>query len=85
MAESDQGRAKLNAGTAPIKTPKAKPVALKPDYVPGKKDDPIVHEAYAKTQEELRTQVDTVQTQGRQKGYSKAELDDVLEAQDVTT
>ena len=81
MAEFDQGRGKRNAGSAPIQPPKEKIIPLKEDYVPTEADAPIVHQAYEKKQRELDAQLSLNQTQGKQKGFSKSSLDDVLAAQ----
>lgn len=50
MAEFDQDRGKLNAGSAPIEVPAAKKPPLK-NYVPDENADPVVKEAYKLSQE----------------------------------
>ncbi|MDL2219105.1 hypothetical protein LJC04_02035 [Ruminococcaceae bacterium OttesenSCG-928-O06] len=74
MAVYDQGRAKRNAGTAPI-APKAKKTPpLKADYVPKESDAPIVKEAYAKKQAALQRDMASLQTGGNIQGLTPEEL-----------
>lgn len=82
MAEFDQDKAVRNAGTAPLPHKREKLVPLKDDYVPTSADDAIVQEAYARKQRALHTQVITRQARGSQKGYSKKELGNIIDARD---
>ena len=82
MSEFDQDRAKLDAGSAPLPEKEEALNPRKPDYIPKPDDDPIVKEAYREKQHDLHEQVTRVQTQGEQKGFTKASVEGVLEARE---
>lgn len=84
MSEFDQGRAKVDAGSAPLPEKEEKIAPRKPDYIPQPDDDPIVKEAYRQKQHDLHEQVTRVQTQGEQKGFTKVSVDGVLEAREAS-
>lgn len=78
MAEFDQGKAKRNAGTAPIQTPKKK-MPPRIDYVPGDEAPVIAKKAYDLSQQQAQDQLDNVVAKGRQPGFTKASVEGVLE------
>ncbi|NLW78972.1 MAG: hypothetical protein GXY32_06140 [Ruminococcaceae bacterium] len=78
MAEFDQDRGIRNAGSGIIPEAKAKQPPRK-NYVPEQDADPLVKEAYKKTQEATREAVADM-TEGKQAGFTKSSVDGVLEA-----